>query len=142
MDSFPGASCYFQIRNIGRNRSSTTEDACKTLVCSRVTSRLDYDNALLYGVNNQYNIEVTHVQSTAARLITRSKKHDNITPVLMSLHWLQVEYRIQYKLLLCTFIALHGQAPIFLKFLSTIKVATVRKRHDDSTTTSKDKNFW
>jgi hypothetical protein len=34
-------SCYFQIRNIGRNRSYTTEDACKILVCSLITSRLD-----------------------------------------------------------------------------------------------------
>ena len=29
-------SCYFQIRNIERNRSYTTEDACKTLVCSLI----------------------------------------------------------------------------------------------------------
>ena len=41
-------SCYFQIRNIERNRSYTSEDACKTLVCSlKVTSRLDYGNALI-----------------------------------------------------------------------------------------------
>ena len=52
-------SCYFQIRNIGRNRSYTTEDACKTLVCSLITLRLDYGNALLYRVNTQHNLEVT-----------------------------------------------------------------------------------
>jgi hypothetical protein len=51
--------CYFQIRNIERNRSYTSEDACKTLVCLLVTSRLDYGNALLYGVNTQHNLEVT-----------------------------------------------------------------------------------
>jgi hypothetical protein len=32
-------SCYFQIRNIERNRSYTSEDACKTLICSLVASR-------------------------------------------------------------------------------------------------------
>jgi hypothetical protein len=52
-------SCYFQIRNIGRNRSCTTEDACKTLVCSLITSRLDYGNALLHRVNTQHNLEAT-----------------------------------------------------------------------------------
>ena len=51
--------CYFQIRNIERNRSYTSEDACKTLACSLVASRLDYGNALLYGVNTQHNLEVT-----------------------------------------------------------------------------------
>ena len=40
-------SCYFQIRNIERNRSYTSEDACTILVCSLVTSRLDYGNALI-----------------------------------------------------------------------------------------------
>jgi hypothetical protein len=52
-------SCYFQIRNIGRNRSYITEDACKTLVCSLITSCLDYGNALLYRVNTQHNLEAT-----------------------------------------------------------------------------------
>jgi hypothetical protein len=97
-------SCYFQIRNIERNRSYTSEDACKTLVCSLVTSRLDYGNALL-------------LISNIISKLTRSKKHDHITPVLLSLHWLPMQYRIQYKLLVCTFIALHGQTPIYLKEL-------------------------
>jgi hypothetical protein len=52
-------SCYFQIRKIGRNRSYTTGDACKTLVCSLITSLLDYGNALLYRVNTQHNLEAT-----------------------------------------------------------------------------------
>jgi hypothetical protein len=70
-------SCYFQIRNIGRIRSYTTEDACKTLVCSHVASRLDHGNALLYGVNTNRISKLQRVQNTAARLITRSKKHDH-----------------------------------------------------------------
>ena len=32
----------------------------------------------------------------------------------MSLHWLPVQYRIQYKLLMYNFKALHSQAPIYL----------------------------
>jgi hypothetical protein len=79
-------SCYFQIRNIGRIRSYTTEDACKTLVCWLVASRLDYGHALLYGVITNIISNLQRVQNTAARLITRSKKHDHITSVLMSLH--------------------------------------------------------
>ena len=45
-------SFYHQIRNIRYIRSYITENACKTLVCSLVTSRIDYGNALLYNMNS------------------------------------------------------------------------------------------
>jgi hypothetical protein len=41
-------SCFYQIRNIGRIRTYITDDACKTLVNSLVTSQLDYGNVMLY----------------------------------------------------------------------------------------------
>ena len=52
-------SCYFKIRNIGHNRSYTTEDACKTLICSLVTSRLDCGNAWF----TQHSIQFNSIQS-------------------------------------------------------------------------------
>jgi len=65
-------SCYFQICNIGRIRSYINEDVWITLVCSLVTSCLDYANALLYGTNTNIISQLQHVQNTAAaRLITR-----------------------------------------------------------------------
>ncbi|CAC5398575.1 unnamed protein product [Mytilus coruscus] len=109
-------SCYFQIRNIGRIRKYITEAACKTLVCSFVASRLYYGNALLNEVNVSLVNKLHRVQNTAARLVTRSKKH-HTTPVLVSLHWIPVQYRIQYKLLLYTFKILHGLASVYLEEL-------------------------
>lgn len=44
--------CFYQLRNIGRIRKLISENACKTLVCTLVTSRLDYGNALLYGLGS------------------------------------------------------------------------------------------
>ena len=64
-------SCFLQIRNIGRIRSYITDDACKTLVNSLVISRLDYGNALLYGVNANILSQLQRIQNTAARLISR-----------------------------------------------------------------------
>ena len=110
-------SCFHQIRNIGRIRSLITDEACKTLVCSLVTSRLDYGNALLYGTNSCVMTKLQRVQNTAARLITRKRKYESITPVLISMHWLPVHYRCQYKLLLYVFKAIHGNAPIYLQEL-------------------------
>ena len=113
-------SCYHQIPNIGQIRQYITKDACKTLVCSLVTSCLDYGNALLFEVNSGLINKLQWVQNTAARLITRTKKHNHITPVLVSLQWIPVQYRIQYKLLLYTFTALNGLAPILLQELINI----------------------
>ena len=42
--------CYHQIRSIGRIRDYITTDACRALVQSTVTSRLDYCNVLLYNL--------------------------------------------------------------------------------------------
>ena len=42
---------------------------------------------------------------------------DHITPVLKSLHWLRVEQRILYKLIVLTFKAIHGIAPSYLSEL-------------------------
>lgn len=44
--------CIYQLRHIGRIRILITVSACNTFVCSLVTSRLDYGNALLYGLNS------------------------------------------------------------------------------------------
>ena len=96
-------SYFYQIRNIGRIRPYITENACKTLVCSLVTSRLDYCNALLYGLPASVIQRLQRIQNTSARNATRRKKHDHITPTLETLHWLPMHYRVQCKVLLYVF---------------------------------------
>lgn len=39
------------------------------------------------------------IQNSAARLLTHLHKWTHISPILPSLHWLPVEFRIQYKIL-------------------------------------------
>lgn len=71
----------------------------KTLACSLVTSRLDYGNTLLDGLSSKSLSRLQRIQNTAARIITRKKKHDHITPVTMPLRWVTVKFWIKYKLL-------------------------------------------
>ncbi len=66
----------------------TVSDAEK-LVHAFMTSRLDYCNALLGGCP-AFSINKLIVQNAAARVLTRSRKYDHITPVLQSLHWLPI----------------------------------------------------
>jgi len=58
---------------------------------------------------------VQSVLNTAARLIVGAKKHDHIKHVLRDrLHWLPVPQRVQFKLYLLTYRALHGLAPSYI----------------------------
>ena len=59
---------------------------------------------------------VIHLNS-AARLISRSRKADHITPLLFDLHWLPVEQRINFKILLFTYKIVNGLAPSYLSDL-------------------------
>ena len=107
-------SCYHQLRCVGRIREYITTDACRSLIQSTVTSRLDYCNVLLHNLPKNLLNRLQLVQNSCARLITGTRRHEHITPVLIELHWLPVESRIRYKVLLHTFKALKGQAPDYL----------------------------
>ena len=48
------------------------------------------------------------MQTIAERIAFRCPYRDHITPVLESLHWLPVKYRIPFKLLLLTYKCLNG----------------------------------
>ncbi len=57
------------------------------------------------------------VQNAAARVLTRTRTYDQISPVLSTLHWLPIKYRIDLKILLITYKALNGLAPQYLSEL-------------------------
>ena len=110
-------ACYGQLRSIARIRPNLTEEATKTLVHSFVTSRLDSCNSILYGLSDQTLHKLQLVQNSAARIITRTKRHEHITPILKRLHWLPIKYRIVYKICLTVFKCLQGKAPEYLSSL-------------------------
>ena len=61
--------------------------------------------------------KLQYAQNAAARLIKLSRKYDHITPHLMELHWLPIEYRIQFKIILLNYKALNGLAPSYVSDL-------------------------
>jgi hypothetical protein len=84
------------------------KDAGK-LIHAFVTSRLNYCNALLSDYPDKALNKLQLVLNTTARILTRTKTFDHITPVLASLHWLPV--KAYFKVLMLTYKALHGLAP-------------------------------
>jgi len=62
-----------------------------------ISSRLDYCNALLYGVSDGLMRRLQSVQNAAAR------RRDHITPILRQLHWLPVRQRVTFKIAVLVF---------------------------------------
>ena len=87
---------YCQLRSIARIRRSITTTACRTIVHALVMSRLDYCNAVLYGLPDAQLQKLQLVQNAAARLVTGTHRREHITPVLFALHWLPIRQRIQF----------------------------------------------
>ena len=64
------------------------------------------------------------IQNSAARLVFCARKHDHVTPLLVNLHWLPIQCRIQFKIRMMTFKVLRGEAPSHLYDLITPYVPT------------------
>ncbi|KAI5623477.1 hypothetical protein C0J50_17264, partial [Silurus asotus] len=110
-------TAFFHLRNIFKLRNMSISDAEK-LIHAFMTSRINYCNALLGGCPASLINKLQIIcQNAAARVLTRSRKYDHITPVLISLHWLPNKSCIDYKILLLTYKALNGLAPQYLSEL-------------------------
>ena len=54
------------------------------------------------------------IQNAAARVLTKIRMSAHISPVLKSLQWLPVRFRIHFKILLLVYKTLNGLAPEYL----------------------------
>ena len=105
----------FAIRSIGHIRRYLPYDGLKMLVNSLVISRLDYCNSVLYGIPKYHRDKLQRIQNIAARMITGTRSTDHVTAILKSLHWLPVEARINFKILLITYNILNGESTSYLE---------------------------
>ena len=93
---------------------SLSKESTEILIHAFVSSKLDHCNSLLYGLPAYQLAKLQVLQNTAARVVSLTRKYDHITPVLESLHWLPVKFRIVFKVLLLVYKALNGMAPPYL----------------------------
>ena len=110
-------SASYALYKIGRIRNFLDQKSTETLIHAFITCRLDQCNSLLYGLPDSHIAKLQRIQNSAARLVTRTRSCEHITPVLRELHWLPVTYRIMYKILVLTYKCIHELAPIYLQEL-------------------------
>ena len=120
-------SAFFHLRNISRIRKYQSRTATERLIHAFVTIKLDSYNSLLYGLPKYCIQKLQSVLNAAASLLTYASKYDHITPLLAELHWLPVEKRIIFKILLLTYKALYSPPPVhsFSSNINTISRTTV-----------------
>jgi hypothetical protein len=105
---------YFYIHLLGKLRKFLDKETGAMITHAFVTSRLDYCNSLLYGISSTLASKLQRILNTAARIVSRAKISNHITPVLKSLHWLPVVQRCAFKTALIIFKVIHGLAPSYL----------------------------
>ncbi len=115
-------SCRFALHNIRKIRPFLTEHAAQLLVQALVISRLDYCNALLAGLPSNTIKPLQMIQNAAARLVFNEPKRAHVTPLFVSLHWLPVAARIQFKTLMLAYRTTTGSAPTYFHSLLRIYI--------------------
>ena len=76
--------------------------------------RIDYCSSLLAGITSDQIARLQRILNNSARLIFRKKRSEHVTPMLISLHWLPVKQRIEYKLATLAFRYFDGTLPPYL----------------------------
>ena len=113
-------SCFVTIRKLFKIKAFLTYEHLKLLVSACVFSKIDYSNSLYYGISSCLVRKLQAVQNSAVRLI-RSKGNSNLSieAHLQQFHWLPVNDRIVFKILLTVHKCLVGKTPDSLSQLIT-----------------------
>ena len=101
----------FSLYSVRKIRKYLDGPTAEKMINATITSRLDYCNSLLYGTKQSHIDRLQCCQNNVARIISKRRKFGHISPVLKELHWLPVEHRTSYNILLLTYKALNGHAP-------------------------------
>ena len=103
-----------------------------------ISSRLDYCNAILYGLPDKLMRRLKSVENAAARLIAGASRRDHITPILQQLHWLPVRRLV--------FQCVTGQAPGYLaedcQLVADVSIRRLRSADTATCVTRRTSNIF
>jgi len=106
--------CFAALRQLRHLRRYVDDDCFRQLVVAFVHSKLDFGNFILVRLPAYLQRQLQAVLNAAARLVFRLRRYDHITDALAILHWLKLPQRVDYKVAVTAFRALHGLAPPYL----------------------------
>ena len=106
-------SVHYHIRALRHIRPFISEDMAKMVACALVGSRLDYANSVLYGTTQKNISKLQRAQNLLACVVTGSFLSSSHN-LLKQLHWLPIEYRVNFKIANITFHTLDSSLPTYL----------------------------
>ena len=80
-------------------------------------SHLDYCNSMLAGLPKTSINAIQCIQNIGAKIILNKKSRDSTTGCLKELHWLPIQQRIDFEILILVFKSLNKQTPKYLQEL-------------------------
>ena len=122
----------YHIRDLRRIPPHLDLDSAKLLADALVSSRFDYCNSLLSGIAETDPTKLQRVLNRLARVVTKSPP----LPLLRSLHWLPVKYRVHFKICLLTYKAVNEEQPVYLCSLIAISLLSRSLRSNRGITLS------
>ena len=113
-------SVIFLLWNLARIQRFIDHNAAYNTMRALILSKLDYGNALLSSCKNKDVARLQRLQNRVARIEFQVLRRHSSSPLLASLHWLPIDKRIQFKILLHIYKALNDPSPVYLTQCITI----------------------
>jgi hypothetical protein len=130
--SLVSRQCYVNLRDFRRIRRYLSKEVAISVANSLVSSRLDYCNSLFRSLSFKELHRLQCLQNAAARIVSNTSIMSHITPVLESLHWLPVKFRIIFKVLCITHKFINTGLPKYLDTSLVPYSQSVNTRRSDS----------
>ena len=112
---------YSSLRKISSIKGSLSKSNLETFIHAFISSCLDYCNILYVGLPKKSIYKLQKLQNAAIRVIFKVRSRHPVSSLFAKLHWLNIEQRIIYKVLLTTYKVINGLAPEVLKDMVTLR---------------------
>jgi Reverse transcriptase (RNA-dependent DNA polymerase) len=107
-------AAHYHVRALRHVRKYVSQEIATSIATSLVGARLDYCNAVYYGISRNNIDKLQRVQNALARVVKLSSKYNHVTPLLSELHWLPIDARVRYKIAVLTFKTITTNKPSYL----------------------------
>ena len=105
------SSCMSSLTQINRAKHALDKDLPVTIIKGLVFSKMFYCSSVWSNTSVTNINKLQPIQNFAARIVTRSRKFDHITPILKQLRWMPVKDYLFYRDALLTFRCMNRMAP-------------------------------